>query len=291
MRKVSMALVAAGLSATAFLSCKDNYVDTTADTYVKDTTAISAYAKTQPQNYMYAGSGIRYAILTPNTAGRLPASGDEVEATYLITSLDGKYRADSTKKDSLAYFRFNIGSLPPGIDIGLSKTREGESAVYLIPSYSAFQNTEYRGLPANTPIRFYTTVRKLRSQDEQIADYITRNKLTVTTQTSDGVRICKTQAVASGPELVGGQTVSVRYSGKLLRYGTVFDTNVGKQLFDVTLGSTSIIRGFESGIRALKVGEKATIIFSSSLGYGDTGYSSIPGYTPLAFDIEIVSVR
>ncbi|MEZ0608589.1 FKBP-type peptidyl-prolyl cis-trans isomerase [Fibrella sp. WM1] len=291
MRKASMALVAAVLSATAFLSCKDNYVDTTADTFSKDTTAIAAFAKTQPQNYLYAGAGVRYAITTPNTAGRLPASGDEAEVTYLITSLDGKYRADSTKKDSLAYFRFNIGSLPPGIDIGLSKTREGESAIYLIPSYAAFQSTEYKGLPANTPIRFYTTLRKLRSEDEQIADYITRNKLTLTTQTQDGVRICKTQAVATGSELVNGQTVSVRYTGKLLRYGTVFDSNVGKQLFEVALGSTSIIKGFESGIRALKVGEKATIVFPSSLGYGTAGYSVIPGYTPLAFDIEVVSVR
>ena len=41
-----------------------------------------------------------------------------------------------------------------------------------------------------------------------------------------------------------------------------------------------------------KTGEKGTLIFPSSLGYGAQGAGGdIPGNTPLVFDIEVISVR
>ena len=103
--------------------------------FTADTTAIRQFVRTQTGvTYLSAAIGVQYAITKANPAGRLPANGDEVELNYLLMSLDGRYRADSALKDSIAYWRFNAGTLPTGFDVGLSKTPEGESATYLIPS-------------------------------------------------------------------------------------------------------------------------------------------------------------
>lgn len=296
MRKLSMALVAAVISATTFLACKDNYVDPTAGQYNRDTTAIRQFIQTQTGvTYLPAAIGVQYAITKANPTGRLPANGDEVELNYLLMSLDGRYRADSALKDSVAYWRFNAGTLPTGFDVGLSKTREGESATYLIPSYAGFQDSPFVNIPASTPLRLNVSIQKLRTEDEQINDYVARQKLTVTTTTPDGVRISKTQSVSAGAELTNGQIVSLRYTGRFLRSNTAFDSNVNQNparaLLDVTLGTNSVVKGFEAGIRALKVGEKAVVVFPSSQGYGTSGRGSIPPNTPLAFEIEVVSVK
>ena len=40
----------------------------------------------------------------------------------------------------------------------------------------------------------------------------------------------------------------------------------------------------------MKEGGKATILIPSSLAYGTQGYYTIPGYTPLLYDVELVKV-
>lgn len=52
---------------------------------------------------------------------------------------------------------------------------------------------------------------------------------------------------------------------------------------------TSVIDGFSLGLDQMHPHEKGTAIFISTLGYGVKGSSpSIPGYSPLRFDLEIV---
>ncbi|MDP5120465.1 MAG: FKBP-type peptidyl-prolyl cis-trans isomerase [Spirosomaceae bacterium] len=52
------------------------------------------------------------------------------------------------------------------------------------------------------------------------------------------------------------------------------------------------MKGFDEGIAKLKVGEKGTLIFPSSLGYGAQGAGGdIPGNAPLSFDIEVLAAR
>jgi FKBP-type peptidyl-prolyl cis-trans isomerase len=107
-------------------------------------------------------------------------------------------------------------------------------------------------------------------------------------------------------------TVYINYIGRLLN-GKVFDTTIrdtaifyglsrdktyepvsitfGSTWSDVTMGSegSSVIQGFARTLCKMKSYEKGTGIFISSLGYGYKGSgSTIPGYSPLRFDIEIV---
>ncbi|MBO0937236.1 FKBP-type peptidyl-prolyl cis-trans isomerase [Fibrella sp. HMF5335] len=298
MRKLSLAFVAVFGFAAFFLSCKDTYVDPAISNFAKDTTDIttyikgpefSAYIKQNNLPVQTAAYGVKYVITQANPAGKAPAQGDELEFSYVIRSLGGT-RIDSTKKDSSTYFPFGLGKMLVGLEIGFGKLREGEKAIFLFPSYVAFGDRVVGSLPANSPVRFDVVLKAVRSEDAQIEDYIARNKLKNVEKQSTGLRVSKTVSTTTGATLTDGQKVTVRYAGKLLRSGTVFDNNSGNT-FDVTLGRNQVVPGFEAGIKALKVGEKGTIIFPSSLGYGSTGAGPILPYTPLAFDIEIVSAQ
>ncbi len=289
MYKLNLALVAALFIAASFLSCKDTYIDPTIANFKIDTTAIAVYAKAKGLVVQEAALGVRYVITKANPTGKTAAAGDEMEFIYAVSSLSG-VMIDSTKKDSSSFFQYGLNKVIPGLEIGFGKMREGEKAILLIPSYAAFGDRVVGVLPANSPVRYDVTLKAVRSEDAQIEDYIVRKKLMSVDKQPTGLRISKTVSVSAGAALTDGQKVTVRYSGKLLRTGNVFDNNSGNT-YDVTLGRNQVVPGFEAGIKALKVGEKATIIFPSSLGYGSTGYLSILPYTPLAFDIEIVAAQ
>jgi len=108
---------------------------------------------------------------------------------------------------------------------------------------------------------------------------------------------------------------TINYTGRLLN-GQVFDTTIEKVAKDagiynaaksyapvsvsfasswnsVTMGgSSSLIDGFKGGLYLMKyVGEKAVIIFTSDHGYSTSGSgSSIPSWSPLQFEIELVTL-
>ena len=85
-------------------------------------------------------------------------------------------------------------------------------------------------------------------------------------------------------------TCYVRYTGKYLN-GTTFDTNVGtnREDFVFTVGG-NVIAGLNEGVTYMKVGGKSTLLMPSSLAYGTQGYYTIPGYTPLLFEVELIKV-
>lgn len=125
------------------------------------------------------------------------------------------------------------------------------------------------------------------TEDEQIESYIKSKNLVITEKTSSGLRFILTSPNATGAKLVVRQNVTVKYAGRLLS-----DKQFDAGTFSFTLGVGQVVGGFDEGIAKLKVGEKGTIIFPSSLGYGSAGAGrDIPGNSPLIFDIEIVSAK
>ena len=54
-------------------------------------------------------------------------------------------------------------------------------------------------------------------------------------------------------------------------------------------GSSSLKKGFAYAVYRMHHGEEGTAVFWSDLGYGAGGSgSSIPAYSPLRFDIEVL---
>ncbi len=125
-------------------------------------------------------------------------------------------------------------------------------------------------------------------ENQKIEEYIITKKLTVTEKSSTGLRYILTKANAAGAKLVKGQYVTVNYAGRLLS-----DKQFDAGTFGFTLLGGQVVPGFDEGIAKMRIGEKATLIFPSVLGYGSSGSGSgtIPGYAPLIFDIEVVSAK
>jgi hypothetical protein len=102
--------------------------------------------------------------------------------------------------------------------------------------------------------------------------------------------------VGTGTEANSSSTVTVTYTGwfwdisKSDKKGLVFDTTQGKDPLTFTLGTGSVITGWEVGLPGMKVGGARRLVLPPSYGYGSTRYASIPPNATLIFDIELVGV-
>lgn len=89
-----------------------------------------------------------------------------------------------------------------------------------------------------------------------------------------------------------GETVVVNYTG-LLTSGVKFDSSLDRgQPFKFKLGEGRVIKGWDEGIEKLRVGEQATLIIPSELGYGARGSGGIiPPDATLIFIVELMGIE
>jgi peptidylprolyl isomerase len=64
-----------------------------------------------------------------------------------------------------------------------------------------------------------------------------------------------------------GDTVKVHYTGKL-QDGEIFDSSIGTNPLEFTIGNKELIDGFESGVMGMKIGSKKTITIPPEEAYG-----------------------
>ena len=88
-----------------------------------------------------------------------------------------------------------------------------------------------------------------------------------------------------------GETVMVHYTG-LLTSGVKFDSSLDRgSPISFELGTANIIQGWNEGIAKLHVGDQATLVIPSSLGYGARGNGPIPPDAKLIFIVELVGIQ
>ena len=100
------------------------------------------------------------------------------------------------------------------------------------------------------------------------------------------------QEVGTGDYPVTGDTVYFKYAGMFLD-GVVFDDYTADTLSPMKyrVGSKLIIDGIDEGLRYMKPGGIARILTPSSLAFGHMGIPGIiPGYTPLLWEIRLISL-
>jgi peptidylprolyl isomerase len=101
--------------------------------------------------------------------------------------------------------------------------------------------------------------------------------------------------VGAGATPKNGQTCVMHYTGWLYqggKKGEKFDSSVDRgKPFEFPIGQGKVIRGWDEGVSTMRVGGKRTLIIPPDLGYGSVGSGSIPPFSTLIFEVELLAIK
>ena len=283
--------------------------------------------KSDLPGYKVTESGLYYKFETKNKKAQQVQKGDVLVAEVcmrlnndtlysnfgdpqrVLRVADGMFNGDLPEgllmmhKGDMASFAVNAdtmakffpGQMPPAYTPG-----KGDKVYYDIKLSNIVTAKELEQEQSN----FNAEMQERAEQEPaELAKYIKDNNITVS-PTKSGLYIIVNKK-GNGPKVVAGKKVEINYTGYLLD-GTIFDSSIeskakeGKiyqqghpyQPLSYTVGQMSLIPGWDEGVLGQTQGSQITLVMPSSLGYGaQGGGNTIRPYSPLVFNIEIVSVK
>jgi len=280
--------------------------------------AVSAQAQ---NDYQHTTKGTLYKILTHNT-------GDKIKVNDIVT-FNAIQKTDKDSILFSSYKRgapMQAQVQPEGDLMDVFPLLAAKDSVMIkIPTDSLFKGREEQRPPFLTKgsnMYFVLKVERVQSLEEAMAErtamiakysadekanldkYIADHKLVLnTTPTGVKYKITKPSALRK-PKI--GDTVYVNYTGRLLN-GKVFDSSIASvakeagldqpgrtyEPINFPLGTDHIIQGWNDGMALLGTGGKATLYIPSTLGYGErgSGDDTIPPFSTLVFDVELVKIK
>ncbi len=133
-----------------------------------------------------------------------------------------------------------------------------------------------------------TTVLTAAEEDALIKAFIAKKGWTAQV-TPEGIYYVTDVAGTGASTPAPTNIVKVFYKGYLLDE-TVFDSNLAPKAA-IEFGLNQVIKGWTLGFQKFKAGSKGKLLIPSAYAYGASGQGGIPGYSPLVFEIELVSFR
>lgn len=127
-------------------------------------------------------------------------------------------------------------------------------------------------------------------QDIEIDLYFAARENLDVKQTGTGLRFVLLKQ-ANGEQPVAGMNVEVRYKVSLLDGKVVYKT-ADDEVDVFRIDNSEMESGIHEGIKLMRVGEKAKLVFPSHLAHGLTGdLQNIPPLSPLVVDIELIAIE
>jgi len=105
----------------------------------------------------------------------------------------------------------------------------------------------------------------------------------------DGMEVVDVE-VGSGDEAVAGKRVKVHYTGWLTSRQKFDSSRDRGDPFSFELGAGQVIKGWDEGVRGMRVGGRRKLTIPAALGYGDRGVGPIPPGATLVFWVELLGV-
>ena len=120
----------------------------------------------------------------------------------------------------------------------------------------------------------------------------TKPEVTVPKGKAPSQLVIKDLEKGSGATAEPGKNVTVQYVGVSALNGRQFDASWDRgEPFSFQLGSGSVIKGWDEGVKGMKVGGRRQLVIPPHLGYGDRGAGAVikPGET-LIFVVDLLGV-
>jgi len=290
--------VIATLASLLFLSCMDSSFQDPAiafqEQWVKDTTSIGSYLRTNNVNALVDASGVRF-VIDSLAAGFPPRISSTVKFKYTGRFLSGTVFDASTISGL-------VNSFVSGFQIGMLLIPEGSKARIYIPSGLAYGASGSGSIPANAIIMFEiqllevvkteTEKQRLAADTISIDQYLATNSIDAIHDQS-GVRyVINELGTGALPGLYS--KVKFKYTGKLISGGTEFISTTNEPTPDFDSRVINYIYGIQAVLPKLPVGTKATLYIPSGLGFGaqsiSSGTVSIPANSNLIYEVELLDI-
>ncbi|MFA8437218.1 MAG: FKBP-type peptidyl-prolyl cis-trans isomerase [Marinifilaceae bacterium] len=129
--------------------------------------------------------------------------------------------------------------------------------------------------------------RTFSDEQKELEAFILENNISESAKQESGLYYIEL-IPGEGEVLSKGDKVKVKYKGMFLD-GSVFDQNLDEEgAFEFPLGTGYVIPGWDEGVALMKKGGKSRLIVPSYLAYGPAGGGSIPPFSALVFEVEVL---
>ncbi len=251
-------------------------------------------------------AGDRIIVHEKGESAKAAKIGDILTFNLVIKSDQDSVFRDSYKDGKPVTMPLQKGTFKGSFESGLFNVGQGDSTTILVNADSLFtmmQQPLPKGVSKGSDLKFVVKMLKIETPEEYQKTVALKSVAEIKTieqyaqksmpgaQKSDkGIYYVITKP-GTGATPAKGDTVSVNYIGKFMD-GKSFDQSQPGKPIEFPVGMGYVIPGWDVTIETMKVGEKRTVIIPSSLAYGEAGAGgTIPGSTPLVFDMELVKVK
>jgi FKBP-type peptidyl-prolyl cis-trans isomerase len=262
--------------------------------------------------YTAADEGIYYKLLMVGEQDPCCHFGDYVTASIAYATM-----TDSVFFSGIRKFKVSQPDFPGSVDKCFTLMCEHDSTQFIISALDFFEKTLENVLPdylsADGKMKISVHLMDIQTPEEYerekeaflhwiedlgeyekllLKQYIRDAKIEIP-PTEDGIYYI-VQQTGNGPVVATGDTVIIHYEGHFLN-GKFFDSTRRRNdpLQFVYGQQWQVIGGLEKAIGKMHEGDKALVIIPSEQAFGADGSVEgiVPPFTPVVFEIELISVK